>query len=94
MAALPDLEPLRRQIDDVDRQLLELLRERVRLVLEVGELKQQHGSPVYDPERERQVLDRLAQSAEPPLDAETARRIFERIIDESRSQEQRHVQED
>jgi len=89
--ALPGLKELRDGIDEVDHRILELLKKRFELVLKVGELKRQHQAGVYDAERERRVLDALARAAEPPLSPETARRIFERIIDESRSQEQRHV---
>ena len=91
---LPGLQPLREAIDDIDQQILELLRRRVRHVLEVGELKRRHGTKVYDPERERRVLDRLASTAQQPLEGTTARRVFERIIDESRRQEKQHIQED
>jgi chorismate mutase len=88
---LPGLAPLRTAIDDIDRRILELLRARVELVLQVGELKRQHDCEVYDADRERRVLDGLANAARSPLTPETTRRIFERIIDESRTQEQRHV---
>jgi chorismate mutase len=87
----PDLEELRRSIDSVDQQILKLLHDRVRLVMQVGEYKRERGIPVYDPARERALLDRLCKAAEPPLDAETIRRIFERLVDESRRLEQRHV---
>jgi monofunctional chorismate mutase len=86
-----DLEALRRDIDAVDQQILQLLHARVRLVLKVGEYKRQHGMQVYDPVRERQLLDRLSKAAEPPLDGETIRRVFERLVDESRRIEQHHV---
>ena len=86
-----DLEELRRGIDAVDQQILKLLHERVRLVMAVGEYKRERGIPVYDPARERALLDRLCKAAEPPLDAETIRRIFERLVDESRRLEQHHV---
>lgn len=86
-----DLAELRRSIDAVDQQILKLLHERVRLVMLVGEYKRERDLPVYDPERERALLERLCQAAEPPLDADTIRRIFERLIDESRRIEQHHV---
>jgi len=86
----PDLESLRRDIDAVDLKLLELIGERVRLVLAVGEYKSRHGLAVYDPERERRMLERLTAAAEPPLEPGTVRRIFERLIDESRRLEQHH----
>jgi chorismate mutase len=86
----PELEALRREIDDIDERILELVAARVRIVLRVGELKRRVGLPVYDPERERAMLDRLAQRASPPLDLSTVRRVFERLIDESRRLEQNH----
>lgn len=85
----PDLDELRRQIDQVDSRLLELIHERVRLVLQVGTYKARHGLAVYDPERERRLLERLTALAQPPLEPDTVRRIFERLIDESRNLEQR-----
>jgi chorismate mutase len=86
-----DLEALRREIDEIDRQILELLASRMRLVLSVGDYKRERELAVYDPERERRVLERLAREAPSPLTAESVRRIFERLIDESRHVEQRHV---
>jgi chorismate mutase len=86
-----DLEALRRDIDAVDQQILKLLHARVRLVMQVGEYKRERGLPVYDPARERQLLERLSKAAEPPLDADTVRRVFERLVDESRRIEQHHV---
>lgn len=92
MAAAPDIDELRQAIDDIDRRILELVAERVRVVLAVGDYKRKNGVPVYDPERERSVLARLASLAPEPLDGDTVRRIFERLIDESRRLEQHHVQ--
>jgi chorismate mutase len=86
-----ELETLRRSIDAVDTRLLELIHERVRLVLEVGAYKAKRGLAVYDPERERRMLERLSALAQPPVEPDTVRRIFERLIDESRRLEQRHT---
>jgi chorismate mutase len=88
---VPELEELRRAIDDVDRKLLELMAERARLVLAVGDVKRARQMQVYDPERERRVLERLGSLAEPPLDAATVHRVFERLIDEMRRLEQHHI---
>lgn len=85
-----DLAGLRKAIDAVDSRLLELMAERIRLVLAVGAYKAKHDLPIYDPERERQLLERLTRSPPEPLEPDTVRRIFERLIDESRTLEQRH----
>ncbi len=91
MKAAAELEALRRAIDEVDQKILELVAERVRLVLAVGEYKRANALAVYDPERERHLLERISHAARPPLDGDTARRIFERLVDESRRLEQKHV---
>lgn len=91
MSQDPDIDALRREIDQIDQQILELLGARVRAVLSVGDYKRARGLPVYDPERERDLLARLCRSAEAPLDAGTVRRVFERVVDESRRLEQHHV---
>jgi chorismate mutase len=88
-----ELNALRRTIDDLDRRILELVAERVTVVLAVGELKRRESLAVYDPERERRMLDRLCGAAPAPLDADTVRRIFERLIDECRRIEQHRVSE-
>jgi chorismate mutase len=87
----PALLALRREIDEIDDHILALLAERVRKVLAVGDLKRQRGIPVYDPERERSLLDRLSAAAPSPLEPATVRRVFERLVDESRRLEQRHT---
>ena len=89
--AIPELEDLRQSIDDVDRRILALIAERIRLVLQVGDLKRARQLSVRDPERERSVVERLAAMARPPLDASMVQRIFERIIEEARRIEEDHV---
>lgn len=89
MDAEPTLSELRDQIDRIDDRLLELLAERVRVALRIGELKSEGGLPVYDPERERSIYLRLCQRAMAPLTPDVVRRVFERIVDETRWAEQR-----
>lgn len=87
----PELETLRQAIDSVDNQILDLLAKRLGLVLQVARVKRDRKMPVYDPERERLVLARLAERAPQILDEAVVHRIFERIIDESRRIEQHHM---
>jgi chorismate mutase/prephenate dehydrogenase len=89
----PGIPQLRESIDALDRQMLELLAQRLRLVMQVGEIKRTHGLDVYDAAREGDMLERVAQAAAAPLTAAMAQRIFRCIIEESRGLEQRHVTE-
>jgi monofunctional chorismate mutase len=93
VVTLPELDRLRAAIDAVDKKILMLIGERVKLVLGVGEIKRKHGLAVYDPKRETEVLEQLVHQATDPLDAETIRRVFECLIAESRRIEQSHVAE-
>ena len=53
------LQDLRRRIDELDRQLVKLLNERSRCALEIGKLKQEQHLPLYQPDREKEVLEML-----------------------------------
>jgi len=53
------LDDLRLKIDTIDNTLLELYNERMELVHAVGELKHTTGAPIYRPEREQAILNRL-----------------------------------
>ena len=79
-----DIEHWRREIDDIDTELLRLLNQRARLALKVGALKQAAHLPFCDPERERTVLQRLQELNGGPLDERAVDKVFRRIIRESR----------
>jgi chorismate mutase/prephenate dehydratase len=53
------LDDLRRSIDGIDDQLIELYNQRMHHVHEVGQLKNRTGAPIYRPEREQEILERL-----------------------------------
>lgn len=78
------LADLRRQIDALDERLVHLFNERARFALELGRIKEDLGLPLYQPEREREVLDHVTAVNGGPLDATAIRRLFERVIDEAR----------
>ena len=59
------LEEIRSRIDEVDQQMKELFMQRMELSDEVAELKAKNGGTVYQPGREKAMLDRLAVSVEP-----------------------------
>ncbi|HEV8347517.1 MAG TPA: chorismate mutase [Vicinamibacterales bacterium] len=89
---MPTLDDLRNDIDRVDEVLVRLLNERARVACEIGRLKKEQGIDVYQPEREKQVLEHVRNVAvEGPLGPEAIARLFERIIDEARRLERRVV---
>ena len=60
---MDELQTLRRDIDAIDRQLVELFRRRMDVTCQVGEYKRAQGIPVLDQERERQVLQNKGELA-------------------------------
>ena len=82
--ALAAIDAWRRRIDAIDTQLMGLLNSRGVCAVEIGRLKRRLGLPVYSPEREAEILDRVMRENPGPLEAGALRRVFERIIDESR----------
>lgn len=80
------LSELRRQIDEVDSQLLELLNRRSRLSLAVGEAKAHvPGAKVFDPAREAQLLESLVARNPGPLTGGHIVSIWREIISASRA---------
>lgn len=79
------IERLRREIDALDDELLKLLNRRAEAARSIGELK--GGAPAYRPERESEILRRVASAATGPLPAERALAVFREIISACRALE-------
>ncbi len=85
------LKPLREKIDQVDRQLIELFAERLKLVAEVGKVKSEHGIPVYAPEREKAMIDARCLEAEKlGVPANLIEDVLRRVMRESYANENKH----
>ncbi len=78
------LDAYRRRIDRLDEEIVRLLNARATCADEIGRLKEQVGMEVYQPGRERTVLDHVRRVNAGPLADVAIIRLFERIIDESR----------
>ena len=83
------IETCREQINAIDVELLRLLNERAKLAIEVGMLKRHDESPLFDPNREREVLTRVCRANTGPLDEESVAKIFQCVIDEIRLRQSR-----
>jgi chorismate mutase len=91
---LSDIDAWRRRIDVIDEQLMRLLNSRSACAVEIGKVKRALGLPVYSPEREAWILERVMRENPGPLDPTAVRRVFERIIDESRRLERLAVDQE
>ena len=78
------VDDLRHRIDVIDDQLMKLLNSRSACAVEIGRVKRHLGIAVYQPDREAWILARAEANNPGPLDSGAVRRVFERVIDESR----------
>jgi chorismate mutase len=76
-----DIADWRRKIDEIDRQLVDLISRRATAAHQIGKLKRTAGLPIYEPDRERTVLDHVAALNPGPLPSGDLKRIYERIMD-------------
>jgi chorismate mutase len=79
-----ELSSWRARIDVIDGQLMRLLNSRSACAVEIGRVKRRLHLAVYSPEREAAILERVERENPGPLEPTAVRRVFERIIDESR----------
>jgi chorismate mutase/prephenate dehydratase len=75
-----DLQHLRQQIDELDRQLVALLNARAAVVVEVGRTKRASGGQVYAPDREKVVLERVCALNNGPLPQRTLQAIYREMM--------------
>ena len=73
----------RRDIDRIDRTIVALLAERMRIGVRAGRIKRALARPVRSETREADVLSRVRSAAAGPLSPESAERIFNAIIEET-----------
>jgi len=83
---MDDIDRLRREIDAVDDELLKLINQRAHLASRIGGLKA--GAPAYRPERETEILRRVADKNPGPLAAERVAGVFREVISACRGLEE------
>src|SRR3989442_8232116 len=70
----------RKAIDKLDTQIVKMLNERTRHVLEIGEIKLKAGEEIYAPHRERAVFQRVCRRNSGPISNESLRAIYREIM--------------
>ncbi|MBN1912947.1 MAG: prephenate dehydratase [Candidatus Omnitrophica bacterium] len=74
------LEALRRKINSVDKNIVDLLNKRADITSKIGSLKRKAGKSVYSPEREREVLRRAIAQNKGPLTSEAIEAVYREIM--------------
>ena len=82
------LEQLRRQLDEVDDQIVVLYEKRMSLCRDVGELKASSGKAVLDEKREKEKLDLVSSKVQDPNNAEGIRELYKKLMELSRKSQE------
>ncbi len=83
-----NVEKLRKDIDKIDNEILNLLNKRSHIVLDIAHIKRNEKAKFYSPERERQILERLTALNQGPFPNETLKVIYREILSASLSLEE------
>src|SRR5271156_5711574 len=75
-----DLNSLRLRIDALDAQIVELLNARARVVVEIGKLKQQSNEPIYAPDREKSILQKVRTLNKGPLPDRCLEAVYRELM--------------
>ncbi len=83
-----ELDRLRKEIDEIDNKILDLLNKRTNIVIEIAQIKRNENAKFYSPERESQILERLIQLNKGPFPNDTLKVIYKEILSASLSLEE------
>jgi chorismate mutase/prephenate dehydratase len=86
-AVQPDLTSIRKRIDEIDAQLVDLLSKRAQLAIDIGAIKGRGGKPFFTPEREREIFEKLDKTNPGPLKTNKLTAIFREVISAARAAE-------
>ena len=88
MQTTENIRALRKQIDEIDNQLIDILAKRMRISREIGQYKKEHGMTVVQTSRYNEIMEkRGAQGALLGIGQDCVKKIFEQIHEESVNQQ-------
>jgi chorismate mutase len=80
-----DISALRRAIDEVDEKIMELINRRLSMAKQIGDFKKRSGIEITDPDREKEIMNRLLEKNNGPVSDKGLRNIFSAIMIEGRN---------
>ena len=86
-----EIEDWRKQIDEMDEQIVELISKRAQAAKQIGLLKRETTLPVYEPQRERDVFEHVKRINPGPLSNAEMLDVYERLIDVMRTLQRRDM---
>src|SRR3984957_12844475 len=83
----PSIETLRARMDEINLKILRLISARASVATEIGRLKHHEGGEVYQPVRERAIIEKMIAENQGPLTDDQVKRIYVEIISACRALE-------
>lgn len=91
---MSELDEYRKQIDSIDKELIELFEKRMNIAIKVGEYKRKNNLPIFNGKREEEVIEKNVRNLNNSNYSDITRRFFENIMELSRSIQQNIINED
>ena len=90
---MTDLQELRKEIDQIDSQMVALYEKRAKIVEDVARYKIETGKPVLDPQREQALLEKLGEKTHSDFNCRSIREVYQQIMSISRRRQYQLLQE-
>ena len=74
------LDALRADVDRIDAEIVRLLSDRAKVVMNIRDLKASHNVAIYDPRREQEIYDKIIAASDGTLYADALRDIYDCIL--------------
>jgi chorismate mutase / prephenate dehydratase len=91
---LSELDEYRKQIDSIDKELIELFEKRMNIAIKVGKYKRKNNLPIFNGKREEEVIEKNVRNLNNSNYSDITRRFFENIMELSRSLQKNIANED
>jgi len=75
-----DLTEIRKQIDSLDIEIVRLIQDRAKLAATIGEIKKAKGEPIYRPDREKEVYEKIKKINQGPLSDSAITSVYREIM--------------
>lgn len=91
---MSELDEYRKQIDSIDKELIELFEKRMNIAIKVGKYKRKNNLPIFNGKREEEVVEKNVRNLNNSNYSDITRRFFENIMELSRSLQKNIANED
>lgn len=85
-----DLKELRKQINEIDDEILSLYLKRMNISKQIGQYKKEHNLPIYDSKREEELINNLLNKIDNNELKENYKKIIQLILIESKNQQEKN----